>query len=324
MMTAATPLPPGYRWRAPTLDDAAEAVAMENGEAVALVGVPLVSEEWQRSQWTAPGFVLEENAALVIAADERIAGTLLVESAPPHRAVFQIGVVAKEHHGRGLGGALVDEGERRARAMVELAAPGDRVVMHAGTLADEPMVSSLLAGRGYVEVRRFSRMAISFDDAPAAPPAPPGIVLRPAREGEQSDVYRCLQTAFEDHWGENRLDEEAWLHARAGDESVWLVAVDGNQIVAALVASLRSEEDPDYGYVDQLGVLRSHRRRGVARALLLGSFCEFHRRGKRGVHLHVDTRSPTGATHLYEAAGMRPAPRFATWEKELRPASPAQ
>ena len=99
---------------------------------------------------------------------------------------------------------------------------------------------------------------------------------------------------------------------------------DLSQIVGALVGSPRSEENPEYGYVDQLGVGRSHRRRGIARALLLESFCEFHRRGKRGVHLHVDTRSPTGATHLYERAGMTSAPRFATWEKELRPASPAQ
>jgi len=319
-----TVLPRGYRWRAPTLDDVAEAVAMENAEAVALVGVPLVSEEWQRSQWTSPGFVLEENAALVIAADGRIAGTLLVESTPPHRAVFQIGVVSADHHGRGLGGALVDEGERRARAMVDLAAPGDRVVMHAGTLADEPMVAALLANRGFAEVRRFARMAIAFEHEPEPPPALLGIVLRPAADDDRSAVYRCLQTAFEDHWGEHHREEDAWLHAHADDERLWLVAVDGEEIIGALVGSPRSEEDPDYGYVDQLGVLRSHRRRGIARALLLESFCEFHRLGKRGVHLHVDTRSPTGATHLYERAGMTSAPRFATWEKELRPASPAQ
>ena len=114
-MTAA--LPPGYRWRPPTLDDVAEAVAVENAEAVALIGVPLVSEEWQRSQWTMPGFVLEENAALVIAADGRIAGTLLVESAPPHRAVFQIGVVADGHHGRGLGGARLPPRSRGPAGM---------------------------------------------------------------------------------------------------------------------------------------------------------------------------------------------------------------
>lgn len=319
-----TPLPPGYRWRPPTLDDVAEAVAMENAEAVGLVGVPLVSEEWQRSQWTAPGFVLDEGAALIIAADGRIAGTLLVESVPPHRAVFQIGVVAWDHHGRGLGGALVAEAERRADALIGLAAPGERVVMHAGTLADEPLVAGLMTGHGYVEVRRFSRMAITFEDAPASPPELPGITLRPAVTGDRSEIYRCLQAAFEDHWGDDQRDEQSWLHAHADEETLWLVAVDDDRIVGALVASPRSEEDADYGYVDQLGVLRSHRRRGAALALLLASFREFHGHGKRGVHLHVDTRSPTGATHLYERAGMTAAPRFATWEKELRAAGPGQ
>jgi ribosomal protein S18 acetylase RimI-like enzyme len=205
--------------------------------------------------------------------------------------------------------------------MACLAAPGDRVVMHAGSLADEPMVAALMAGRGFTEVRRFARMAIAFEQPPQPPPKLPGIALRPAGEHERSAVYHCLQEAFEDHWGESQRDEDAWLHAHADDETLWLAAVDGEEIVGALVGSPRSEEDPDYGYVDQLGVRRSHRRRGIARALLLECYCQFHRLGKRGVHLHVDTRSPTGATHLYERAGMTSAPRFATWEKELRPGS---
>ena len=35
----------------------------------------------------------------------------------------------------------------------------------------------------------------------------------------------------------------------------------------------------------------------------------------------VDAESPTGATRLYERVGMVAHPRFAAWEKELRPAS---
>jgi hypothetical protein len=35
----------------------------------------------------------------------------------------------------------------------------------------------------------------------------------------------------------------------------------------------------------------------------------------------VDAESVTGATRLYERVGMTPYPRFATWEKELRPAA---
>ena len=37
--------------------------------------------------------------------------------------------------------------------------------------------------------------------------------------------------------------------------------------------------------------------------------------------LHVDSDSLTGATRLYERVGMTAHPRFATWEKDLRPGS---
>jgi mycothiol synthase len=45
-------------------------------------------------------------------------------------------------------------------------------------------------------------------------------------------------------------------------------------------------------------------------------------RGKRGCDLHVDADSLTGATRLFERVGMRAHPRFALWEKELRPGNP--
>jgi ribosomal protein S18 acetylase RimI-like enzyme len=41
--------------------------------------------------------------------------------------------------------------------------------------------------------------------------------------------------------------------------------------------------------------------------------------GKRKVNLEVDAENPTGATRLYEKAGMRVARRQEPFEKELRP-----
>ena len=44
---------------------------------------------------------------------------------------------------------------------------------------------------------------------------------------------------------------------------------------------------------------------GLGEALLLHSFAEFRRRGYSRATLGVDATSPTGATRLYERAGMR-------------------
>jgi GNAT superfamily N-acetyltransferase len=67
----------------------------------------------------------------------------------------------------------------------------------------------------------------------------------------------------------------------------------------------------------ELAVRRPWRRRGVALALLHSAFGEFHRRGIPRAELNVDAESPTGATRLYEAAGMHVAFSWETWEKQL-------
>ena len=46
-------------------------------------------------------------------------------------------------------------------------------------------------------------------------------------------------------------------------------------------------------------------------------FAELHRRGERQVWLHVDAENRTGATRLYERAGMRVEHRLDCWVKRL-------
>jgi hypothetical protein len=53
--------------------------------------------------------------------------------------------------------------------------------------------------------------------------------------------------------------------------------------------------------------------------LLYHIFAEFSQRGKQRVGLGVDASSLTGATRLYEKAGMQVASRMAQFEKILRP-----
>ncbi len=50
---------------------------------------------------------------------------------------------------------------------------------------------------------------------------------------------------------------------------------------------------------------RPWRRQGLGEALLLRSFQAFRERGYTRGTLGVDASSPTGATRLYERAGMR-------------------
>ena len=59
------------------------------------------------------------------------------------------------------------------------------------------------------------------------------------------------------------------------------------------------------------------RQRGLGLALLRHAFGEFYRRGQPRVGLGVDAQNPTGATRLYERAGMHIAYEAVAFEKEL-------
>ena len=62
---------------------------------------------------------------------------------------------------------------------------------------------------------------------------------------------------------------------------------------------------------------RSARRRGLALGLLTRAFAEFYRRGERTVGLGVDTQNETGATRLYDQAGMHAVYRAVIFQKRL-------
>ena len=71
------------------------------------------------------------------------------------------------------------------------------------------------------------------------------------------------------------------------------------------------------GWVDVLGTRREHRRKGLGDALLRYAFRELYRRGARRIGLGVDSENPTGATRLYERAGMRVASQSDVYAKTL-------
>jgi len=104
------------------------------------------------------------------------------------------------------------------------------------------------------------------------------------------------------------------------DPSMAFVAVDGDEIAGTALCNPIWVEDPDAGWIHSLGVRRPWRRRGVALALLHRCFVALYDRGKRRAKLGVDAQSLTGATRLYEKAGMHVERQFGFYEKELRPA----
>ena len=138
----------------------------------------------------------------------------------------------------------------------------------------------------------------------------------------------AIRDAFKDHWGhvdtpfEEDLEEwKQWIHEDDDfDTDLWFLAMDGDEIAGFCQCYPIVGEDPKVGLVDELGVRRQWRGRGLASALLQHSFGAFFERGKPIIELGVDSQSLTGATRLYEKAGMSVAWANSVYEIELRSA----
>jgi mycothiol synthase len=230
-----------------------------------------------------------------------------------HDAGFAIGVVRRDRQGRGLGSQLLALMEGRLR---ELGVGR----MHSVTLAPDTTAPKLLVARGYREVRRFWEMTIELgEELPPAPPVlPEGLRIERFSNDSARAFHAALEEAFEDHWEHQPEAFESWWERQSArpdhDPSLWFLVRDGSEVAAA------TRNDPERsggGWIGTIGVRRRWRGRGLAKALLLESFREFHRRGQRRVGLGVDSENSTGATHLYESVGMSVEQEQVVWEKEL-------
>jgi ribosomal protein S18 acetylase RimI-like enzyme len=204
-------------------------------------------------------------------------------------------------------------------------------------IVDEPG-RAFLAAHGYQVARYFSRMRIDMDGPPPAARFPAGVTATTcaARGSSVDDWLPALVDAerdiFRDHWGwfEQPLADEIadwrhWIeHDPEFDPSLWFLAVEAEAgdapgpIAGVALCDARTAEDPEMGYVASLGVRRPWRRRGVGLALLHHAFGKYWRRGTTKVALDVDAESLTGATRLYERAGMHVERQSVSYEKELR------
>jgi mycothiol synthase len=92
--------------------------------------------------------------------------------------------------------------------------------------------------------------------------------------------------------------------AETFDPALWFLALAGDELAGFSICR-QDINDPAAGHVELLGVRRPWRRQGLGEALLLHSFQAFRALGWTRGTLGVDASSPTGATRLYERAGMR-------------------
>jgi mycothiol synthase len=218
--------------------------------------------------------------------------------------------VDPRYEGCGLATELLRRTEQRAR---EVGSPK----ISAGMFSENSAARELLERLGFREARRFYHMKIDLDSALPAPDWPDGITVSTFRTEDARPFHAAFDEAMADDWGHVSVGFDEWkrrrLEARGTDTSLWFIARAEEEIAGML----RGERQHGGGWIGAVGVRPAWRRRGIARALLLHAFREFHRRGEPHVGLGVDAQNPSGARRLYERAGMRVTTQNVVFEKEL-------
>lgn len=202
---------------------------------------------------------------------------------------------------------------------MELAEPGMRVSIQSLVNNKDEAGHALLHNNGYSLVRYHWRMEIKLQGAPAPVVFPEGIALRPFARDEQAEVvWQADNEAFRDHWGSHDRTFETWSHSKFGnpnfDPTLWMIAWDGNEVAGFSQNRFRK----GIGWIGTIAVRRPWRKKGLGIALIRHTFGEFYKRGTATIGLGVDSANLTGATRLYQRAGMYVAGEFAMYEKELR------
>ncbi len=280
-----------------------------------------------RQRWEEPGFSPQRDCRVVTTASNQLVGVIHLLTQPPYVRTYLWGSTHPQWRGQGIGTELVQWAEEQLRQRLDSAPPNARV----SVVAAHPVIflppKQLLSALGYQHSRSFCHMKIEFAGPPPPPQWPVGIHVRTMQPGEETAVYQAWQDSFKDHWGHVETPFEQgfarWEHLVLKhpdhDPSTFFLALAGEEIAGVALCFPKDTEFPELAWVDDVGVRRPWRRQGLALALLHHAFGEFYSRNIQGAALVVDATSLTGATKLYEKAGMHVFRQFDTYEKELRP-----
>jgi mycothiol synthase len=230
--------------------------------------------------------------------------------------LIQLSILA-EWRGRGLELAMQRTMERRAGEVAGADPGGTRHWFSSRSPDSWHAYSEMLLAQGYTPAGYYYEMQRLLDDDLPEVLLPAGIAIRPPLPEHYRSIWEASEECFRDQRDHVAPSEEsylAWVATPDLDPCLWLVAWDGNQVAGAAINVVHQG---GWGETDDLFVRRPWRKRGLGRALLIGSLHLFKARGLTTAGLGVDVDNRSNAVGLYESNGYRPYQREVSYRKPM-------
>ena len=280
--------------------------------------------------WQEPGYDIRRSSIGIFSGDGVLAACVVIRdraATPVHPWVNL--EVHPDHLDDGFGALLLGWADAKGNEIMQRCPPEARFSLQTEILEGDVYKENALRQAGYVPKRSAYEMRIEMSQRPIAPALPPGIAIRTYRhQDDLEELVRAFRDSFSDHFGyiEEPLQKDLaefrhWFgQDKQFDPNLTLLAVDEETgaVVGYLVGLKQDHRHPDVGLIELLGVVPSHRRRGLAQAMLYRAFDAYWARGQKTVGLGVDGESLTNAVALYQRVGMSVHRRYMSYEKVLR------
>lgn len=300
-------LPPGYSARPFTMTDASAVATLVGACERHFLGESFVDETDVAGQWSTPGVDLAADSIGVFDGRVMAAGALVDDR--HHLAVD----VHPGHLGRGLGSALADWVEGRAR---------DRGLTHGeqeSAVADVA-AADILQRRGYRRTHRDWVLRMEPDASLSRHALPPDVTIGAFSEDDAIAAHSVIEDAFAEWDGRIARSYADWRTLFVDRPGVAVEHFRVARAAGEVVGVAMVHDSAGTTWIPQLAVRADRRGEGIAQELLAEAFAAGRERGCATGEL--STSGLTGALGLYQRLGMRIVAEFQTWRIGLSPDAP--
>jgi mycothiol synthase len=236
------------------------------------------------------------------------------DESAPERTYIHNGFLVPEWRRQGIGCAMLLWMEERLSA-IAAAHPAELSKLFQVNVSQYQKGTAILLERSSYQAVRYYYLMVrpSLTDIPEFP-LPDGLEIHPVSPEHYRPIWRLVEATSQDEWGHKQpteTDYQEWLASPYFQPELWQIAWDKttHEVVGQVLTYINGDENKQFnrlrGYTEGIGVARSWRRRGVARALISLSLLAQKAAGMNESALIADSDSNFNVTRLYESCGFQ-------------------